>query len=238
VAKRLSKLREEVEKSTVNFNQYLTNNIEADALNFLYEVSKHTEGYIFSGLIRNFFLGNETIRDVDIVLASDIELEKLYPNYKFKRNSFGGYKIEINNTKIDIWILEDTWALQYQKSFDFNFDLDKYIPNTAFFNFSSIIFSLTENRFHFTTDFLRFLRDKKVDLVYLPNANYHLCVINTFYYTDTYYLGIGEKLRRFIIKFYKSNFEKYEEIQLKHFGKILYDTEEIKRRILKLRSII
>ena len=79
--------------------------------------------------------------------------------------------------------------------------------------------------------FLRFLRDKKMDVVYKPNANYPLCVINTLYYSEKYNLKINENLKDYILFLHSKNNFDYENAQMKHFGKIIYTYEEIVKKI-------
>ena len=236
MAKRLDKIQEEVSASNFAFLNYLERNIDAETSSFLKTLSKLTEIYVFSGVIRNFFLDNNNIRDLDLVIENDIDLSEHFPNINFKKNSFGGFKFNINEISIDLWALEKTWALQYQKTIDFN-DLNKYIPSTAFFNFSAVVFSIQERKFYPSQPFLSFLRDKEINYVFKPNLNYSLCVVNSLYYSNEYNLKIADKLKNFLKVLSKRNLN-YQEAQLKHFGKILYSDEQIKNWIdnLKVRK--
>lgn len=228
MGKKLSEIREKVNSSSQDFLYFLRENLDEDVLHFLKIISEVTNTYIFSGIIRNFFLKINEIRDIDIILENEVELDKYLEESVIKKNSFGGYKILINDTKIDLWFLEKTWAFQNQKTL--HFDLDKMIPSTAFFNFSAIIFSLNESSFYFKSSFCSFLRDKEINLVYKPNFNYSLCIINSFYYSDKYKLRIADKLKKHLVYISKYSHD-YDEVQLKHFGKEIYSKKEIEKRI-------
>jgi hypothetical protein len=235
VAKRLIDIKRQIEANEVIFKDHLKRSLDDSVFHFLDLLSDHVQVYIFSGIIRDFFLKAQGYRDVDLFIEGNINIEKELRNFEFRKNSFGGYKININGTNIDLWFIQDTWALKNHQSM-LEFDMAKYIPQTAFFNFSSIIFSFNENKFYSTKYFNRFLRDRKVDLVYKPNANYALCVVNSFYYSDKLNLKMGEALKKYVLKLHKTYSKNYEEIQKKHFGKILYSEEEINNRVKMLED--
>ncbi len=230
MAKRLIEIKKRVDNSGADFEDYLTNSFSPQVLSFLDNLSKKTDLYIFSGVIRNYFLHILENRDIDLFMDGYFDIDLFLEKYEHKKNNFGGYKIHLSDNKIDIWFLKDTWAIkEYELVFDF--DLPKYIPNTSFFNFSSIIYSCREKKFYYTKHFLRFLRDKEIDLLYLPNANYSLCVINTIYYSEKYKLKVSDKLKSYIKKSVKNGLVDVEKIQISHFGRTIYSVSEIKHKI-------
>jgi SAM-dependent methyltransferase len=234
VAKKLSEIQDNVEAATEEFVEYIKRNVDVEVYRLLLKLTNLTEVYIFSGVIRNFFLQKEEIRDLDIVIRDEIDIEGLVHNsISFRRNSFGGYKINISEINIDLWTLESTWAIQYQKRLELDNEVEnlhRFIPSTAFFNFSAILFSLNEKRFYYKSSFLSFLQNKEINYLYTPNANVALCVVNTLYYADKYSLKISDKLKRYLIQLYKTKFD-YTETQIRHFGKIIYSDDYIKKTI-------
>lgn len=233
MARKLAEITKLIESREKPFYHFLEEVIDTDVFNFIELMSQSTNVFLFSGIIRNYFLKNSTVRDVDIVIESDDKIQSLIEKYEYRINSFGGYKVMINGMEIDIWRMDKTWAINYHQTI-LNFDLDKYIPNTAFFNFSAIIYSINKKEFIYTKHFLRFLRDKKMDVVYIPNANYHLCVVNSFYYSDKYHLKFSKNLSNIIKKLHSRIDKDYSSVQEKHFGKILYKNSEIEERLQKL----
>lgn len=195
----------------------------------LIRLAEITDLYIFSGVIRNFFLKKKGLRDIDIVLGKTIDVENFFAGCHISKNSFGGYKIYYGQTAIDLWYLNDTWALRQQPHLDF--EIEKYIPGTAFFNFSAIIYSFNEARFYANHQFLRFLQNKKIDIVHEPNANLPLCVINTLYYEDKFSLRVADRMKRHILNIYKKQKFEYKAVQEKHFGSVLYSDEQINKRM-------
>jgi len=233
VAKRLADIRKMMESSSIGFYKYLEKVLDDETFSIINKISERSNLYIFSGIIRNYFLGVEEIRDVDIVLENEINIEKVFRRHKIKLNSFGGYKIQVGKTRIDLWYLKNTWAIKQHGS-PFDLPLEQYIPYTAFFNFSAIVFSYNEMKFYCHKAFLSFLRDKRINYLYEPNANSTLCIVNTFYYSDKYQLKIANKLIRYVIKNHKSGGRDYELIQKTHFGKILYTKKDLDDKIINL----
>ncbi|WP_154402469.1 hypothetical protein [Mucilaginibacter endophyticus] len=194
------------------------------------EISANTDVYIFSGIIRNYFLNIYRKRDVDVVLGQEIDIFKEFQNFSIRKNSFGGYKIMFPSGPLDLWFIKDTWAFQHsQKTLEFH--LEKKIPDTAFFNFSSIIYSLNKQKFYYTEHFVKFLKNKQLDYVYDKNPNYSLCIINTLYYAEKYNLEISKRLLTFITNLYTKNKYNYQTTQIKHFGEIIYTDEQIEQKI-------
>lgn len=223
----------QINESSNSFIKYLENSFGNSVIDFLDKLSNQTNVYIFSGVIRNYFLNLTDNRDLDLVLESPIEIEELLLKNTYRLNSFGGYKIQFENINIDLWYLDNTWSLKnYQLTL--NYQLDRYIPQTAFFNFSAVLYSYNNKQFIYTKHFLRFLRDKKIEMVYAPNPNNALCIVNTFYYRDKFKMKVGGKLKEHIKRISNKNLEQTEEVQKKHFGKIIYSIEELKILIEKL----
>lgn len=233
MAKKLVEIAEEINMAEIKFKSHLKKTIDKSVFELIEKLNTDTHVYVFSGIIRNYFLKISDYRDVDIFMEKTIDVEELIKEYNYRKNSFGGYKITINNTNVDLWFLKDTWALKNSQQV-IDFELEKYIPNTAFFNFSSIVFSFNENKFYYTKHFASFLQNKHINLVYELNANYALCVVNSFYYSDKFKLPLADKLKNHLKILHKSNAGKYEDAQLKHFGKILYTNNDIDNRINNL----
>lgn len=234
MAKKLSEISKEIDSKAQLFRWRLERMMDTKVMFFLDELSKQSNIYIFSGVIRDYFLNAISNRDLDIVFDGPIDLDEFLKEYSWSKNSFGGVKIKINEVNVDMWKLNDTWALSYQKAIDY--DLAKFIPSTAFFNFSSILYHYNENRFYYTPDFVKFLRYREIDITYYPNANVPLCIVNSFYYSDKLGLPMGDKLVKYIKQKFRVESEDYAKVQLKHFGQVLFTNEDMASRIKDLRK--
>lgn len=230
MAKKLSDIKEEIDSSGKKFNRYLHDLLDDAIMDKLNSLTGITDVYLFSGIIRNYFLKIYIKRDIDVVLGREINVYEHFENLPVSRNSFGGYKILYPSGPLDLWFLKDTWAFQQGQKF-LEFDLERRIPSTAFFNFSSIVFILNENKFLYTQHFIKFLKSKTLDYVYKPNANYGLCIINTFYYSDKFSLKVSKRLKAFLVDLNNTQELDYHGVQIKHFGEILYLEEEIRARL-------
>lgn len=233
MAKKLSDIEHEIRSQEGAFLSYLEHLLDEKVFNFINELSRLGNLYLFSGIIRNYFLKVNEVRDVDLMIDSTVDIHPLVKKYHYRKNSYGGYKIDINGIVVDLWYMRDTWALNNSQQV-IGFELEQYIPKTAFFNFSSIIFSFKDQEFIYSKEFLRFLRDKQIDYVFKPNANYALCVVNSFYYHDKLKLSFSDKLKEYLYYLDQKYYPEYEKVQLKHFGKVIYPVERIRSEIKSL----
>lgn len=231
MGRKLADFKQLVDSSGDAFYEYLKLTEDDFVMNFIEEVGKLTKVFIFSGVIRNFFLGEKNNRDIDIILGNQVDFQSLLMDVDIKENSFGGFKILHKNTTIDLWYLENTWAFKNDHMAVFDFALETKVPGTAFFNFSSIIYSVDDQMFYYTENFLTFLKDQQIDYVYEKNPNYKLCLVNTLYYSDKYKLNIKDSLKKYIVDIYNQFDKNYVDIQLKHFGRVIYMNDQIEHRI-------
>lgn len=216
---------ESIKLENENFLHYLYENTDSEVRFFLQNISRVADIYIFSGVIRNFFINPKfKIRDLDLVFKTDniTAVRNIVNLFNFSLNSFGGFKIKINNLSIDFWNIEDTWAFNKKSVFTV-LHKELVLPESSFFNFSSIVFDLKQKEFIVSESFVDFLKRKEIDLVLEENPYPVLCIVNTIYYSNTYQLKISKRLRRYFI----SNFKNYhpndfEQAQLKHFKQVIY----------------
>lgn len=131
------------------FKHFLQICLSEEMLDLLNVISLKTEVYVFSGMIRNFFLGESCFRDLDIVVGDvDCVLETIWAiddNVEVAFNSFGGLKLKIQNLTIDLWKLDKTWGIKKE-----GMELSPYsLIKTAFFNFSAIVFDYNNECFYY-----------------------------------------------------------------------------------------
>ena len=180
--------------------------------------------YIFSGVIRDFFLNiDEVSRDVDIVLSGNTLGNVLTDGLKVI-NQFGGAKVQRDGLTIDVWCLPATWGIRRKKAQP----TPEELILTSFFNFSSIVYDYKNNQFIVGDAFLEFMNTKMLDYVYEENPYPDLCVVNTMYYSQKMHCGISKRLKRWILQHEVGTlFHDYEEVQKKHFGEVLYDNQMV-----------
>ena len=184
--------------------------------------------YIFSGVIRDFFLDIDDIpRDVDIVLSGK-SIDNILSDGLKVINQFGGAKVQKNGLTIDVWCLPFTWGIRRKKVRS----TPEELILTSFFNFSSIVYDYKNNQFIVGDAFLDFMNNRTLDYVYPDNPYPDLCVVNTMYYSQKMNCGISERLKCWIYQHDVSTlFHDYEGVQKKHFGKVLYDNQMVEKFI-------
>lgn len=227
--KKYKEIRKKIAEQTPSFSEYLRVFVLGNEMYSLLEnVSSQSEVYIFSGVIRNFLLGEYSSRDLDVVVRNldDISIPPQYRQSMFiQKNSFGGFKITVNDLVIDIWDIDKTWMLLHNTRM-------KPTPNTlvqtAFFNFSSIVYDVRRKKFIFSEAFSDFYETHALDVVNEINPNVALCIVNTLYYSVRLQSPIKYKLCRWIIEHYNPSFD-FKSVQMRHFKRVLFTNETIKQ---------
>ena len=158
--------------------------------NSIEKISKHSSVYIFSGIIRDFLTGViDVVRDCDIVINPGQAFKipvSLLRKARYERNQFGGLKIMGDDMSLDVWFLENTWGIVKEGDIP---EVDSLLKRT-FFNFSSIVFDYTNEKFIYTEEFVVFLQTNTMEVVYPLNPNNELCIVNKFYFSDNGILSL------------------------------------------------
>lgn len=195
------------------------------SIEFWNKLSSNTKCYIFGGFVVDFLNRKRSHRDIDIVIDSfsDNNL-KLLQKYNAIKNSFGGFKLNIDGVKIDIWAIKNTWAIKKMNYLEF--DLFSLLPSTSFFNSTAIIFSIQEKKLIYKDSFLNFFNNNILDIMFEDNPYPELCIIKSYQnYLDGLYLS--RNLKKYISRKFNSVFDKFETIQKRHFGEVIYTLEDI-----------
>lgn len=222
-------IRNSIKRQAPAFMEFLRQFVLDEATyNMLNEISQQTDIYVFSGVIRNYLLGEPLSRDLDIVVRNlkSLRLPLCFVRSNaISKNSFGGYKVKIGELTIDVWDIENTWSLLQKPVL-------KATPNTlvktAFFNFSAIVYDLKRQSFVFGRDFVEFYSSRAIDVVNESNPNDALCIVNAMYYAIKLGSPIRYNLCKWIVDHYKADYQ-YEHVQLLHFHSLLYSREVIER---------
>ena len=137
MARKFYSIKKKIENSRFEFYEYLQKCEDADVMHFISEISKQTKVFIFSGVIRNFFLGEKNNRDIDIILEKEIDITHIFSNSEIRRTSFGGYKINHKDTIIDLWFWKKHLVIGRINSTAFCFRIRKTGTFDCFFQFFS-----------------------------------------------------------------------------------------------------
>ncbi len=214
-------------QKAIEFSKHLSKVIPEDALELLDKFSIKGDVYIFSGIIRDFFLGINEIRDLDFVYWNTHPLLHITPNIKMGSNSYGGYKLKISELCIDCWSLSKT------ERFKLNYDPDiptlkpnaKNLPGTAFFGCNAIIFNYKTKEFIWHDLFEDFYKKNTIKLVNKYNSNYNLCLLNAVIYSKIYNLKLDRRLIKFLLDRTEYDHKEFEKCQIKHYGEVYFPIE-------------
>lgn len=230
-------LRKVIDKQSDSFYLYLHTFFPRGIIGLLDELSKQTDLYIFSGVIKNFLLGFIEHRDLDLVIDHTrnlkIHIGKLRDLglTEIRRNKFNGVKLVLDDWEVDIWRLEDTKGIIKQ----FLLPTPDNLIRTSFFNFSAIVYDFRNESFIYGDDFCRFLLRRELDVVYEENPFVESCIVSTMYYAEKYELSIGKKLCHWIVIHYDDDMD-FKQVQIRRFGRQIYPNRVIRNFVLVLED--
>jgi hypothetical protein len=195
------------------------------AYEFWNKLSSINDCYIFGGFIVDYLNKKNEHRDIDIVIDFlNRESIELIHQFEGVKNSFGGYKIKIENIVIDLWAITDTWAIK--KMNYLNFDLLSILPSTSFFNSTAIIYSIQNKKLIHNKKFLQFFNEKIIDILFEDNPIPELCIIKSYeYYIHGF--NLTNHLKEYINRKFFQSYNQFEKIQIKHYGEIKFEMSEL-----------
>lgn len=223
----LSSYRLDIQAQAASFGIYVDSILSENNAKALVDcVSEQVSLYVFSGVIRNFLLGYLTNRDIDFVALDsqkiNIPLSLLRP-VTIRKNKFDGYKLTTGGLTIDCWDVKKTWGVLQEGMRNNAYSL----LNTAFFNFSSIVYDYNNRHFLISDDFCRFYSTHIMEVVYEKNPRVDTCIINALYYADSFGFTIGKSLRKWVVKNFREDLD-FVGAQISRFQNIVYSDEMIK----------
>lgn len=176
---------------------------------------------MFGGAVRNYFENGFSTppRDFDIVVCTKNEvLDRYFYNIPYRRNRYGGYKIEHYSVGFDIWSLNSTWAFKNQIVTNPKVE---NLTKTVFLNYDSIVYNLSTGELY-DEDYRKAKEDRKLDIILQDNPFPELNVLRTFVFRTKYNMNYSDKLRSYLIawrEMHNSNaIDILKNIQLKHYG--------------------
>ena len=215
---------------SADFARYLREEIlDSISRPILDSITRLTNVYVFSGVIRDYFLGrNNRHRDIDLVLEKEIDWRDIYRRHRkdidARINSYGGIKAQTGTLTADVWTMQRTWGIRHKGVHNTPHNLIR----TAFFNFSAVAYSINRERFYIHKSFAGFINNREIDILYKENPNVPLCIVNAMYYSQLLQMPISPALKEWIVQRY-SMFDNYEAPQLSHWGAVRYSHKEIHR---------
>lgn len=229
-------------KFKIYFNSLFQTEEETSFINI---IKNSTDSLVFGGIIRDYFKNDYEHRDIDIVVKSNnIPLFKEeIGKFIISENRFGGFKLLINNKSIDLWFVEETWAIKNFLRFNSislpGIEYEKMLPLTVFFDITAAVYSITEEKLYMLDGFISFIENKKkvLNIVLEDNPFPALCIIKAFEYTEKYNLDFSKDLKAYILKYYKIKSDELISTQIKHYGYLKFSMEQLNTLYYSLLSV-
>jgi hypothetical protein len=185
------------------------------------------EAVVFGGLPRDLVsgIGTSKIRDIDIVVhgVSPEDLADACAPWIRRRTRFGGLHLKVGDWPVDIWRLEDTWALR-RNSLPLSLS---QLPKTTFLTSESIAVSLHtqvgQERKVFAERFFESIASRVVDINYESNPYPELCVVRSLVTAFRLNVAIAPDLCVYIANVGAGmSRTDLEAVQLSHYGGVRY----------------
>lgn len=198
------------------FMKYLNNAIinhkALDIVNLL--INNFPEVYIFSGIIRNFFIGvDENLTDdLDIVVQNntleptDKKISNLIREYNLvvddiestDCSSYSKIKIYLNSSyKIDVWDIEK--SLGFSKNLPISERNASKLPSSAFLNSQAIIYDLKNKYFIYDKSFVEFVNNRQISIIGTNPLNKIYMFKKIIKYVNIYNLSLSKNVVEWMI---------------------------------------
>lgn len=183
------------------------------------------DAVVFGGAIRDLVTGFSKwdLRDIDIVVdrASQNELVEACAPWIKRETRFGGLHLRVANWPIDVWRLQDTWALRSRTEVASLSDL----PKTTFLTTEAVALSLQalpgKGRAVYAERFFESMASGVVDINYQENPYPELCVVRSLLTAYRLNMAIAPELCVYIARVgVRMGPADLEAVQFDHYGRV------------------
>ena len=168
------------------------------------------------------FGGRAVPRDVDLVVqSSDSEaLTRILSGFVRRRTRFGGYVLGNNGWRVDVWPLEQTWALR--EGLVRSFDPDGLVRST-FLNIEAVAVSLRPQgrtgRVVYDNGFFESIREAVLDINLEENPYPELCIVRSLISAASLNFSLSARLAGYIHSHSRTiGIDSLLEVQVRHYG--------------------
>ncbi|MRZ79399.1 hypothetical protein GKD14_11900 [Paeniclostridium sordellii] len=188
----------------------------------LIQLSDIGENILVGGAIRDIILKESKPRDLDFIINTNKDLDiVLGDEFKYVKNRFGGYKINIESIELDIWSINDHWAFK-EKIIEKDENNLRY---TTFLNFDAIFYMLDKksvDSYMFNSCIKKECLDITLDeeFIYL-NPSKDINVLRMLNIVDEWGLKLSNKsyiyIKKWIVDNKDDTIERLYRAQIKHY---------------------
>ena len=182
------------------------------------------DALVFGGFLRDLmlFAGRAIPRDIDLVVQSSepAGLSKALSGYLRRRTRFGGYVLGNKGWRLDVWPIEQTWALREGL-------IDSVGPEglvrSTFLNLEAVAVSLRSRgrggRRVYDHGFFEGVRDRLLDINLEENPYPELCIVRSLITAASLNFGLSMRLVGYIDTHSRSiGVDSLLEVQERHYG--------------------
>lgn len=212
--------------------EYFSHYPDADAL--FDELLQIGDVFIIGGILREYKdcnlnnLGELRDADFAIKISDGVRWERLLSSLPNAINRFGGHKFVCSGFEIDVWDVENTWAIK-QKLVDVeNGNYIKALSNSVFLTLDSIIYDV-KNDCWVDSLYKLAMNSRVLDIVLAENPYLSLNVIRAIILKNKYKMIYSEQLKSVIKEISKESniVDELCSIQMKRYGKMMISRESI-----------
>jgi hypothetical protein len=185
-----------------------------------------------------------TPRDLDVVIsgATGDEIERALSTSRFlkassiRRTRFGGIKVSSAQFELDVWALEDTWALKQVSLLPPTFAL---LPTTTFLNVEAVAVCFTRRPFVvYSYNFFEAMADRQVDVNFEENPFPALCAARSLAITRKLRFDLGPRLRKYLLQSSSSiSRSEFINAQVSHYGEVVCSFDTFSAIVDRIRFI-
>lgn len=212
--------------------QYYKDSPVIDILRVLQNIA---DIYVMGGVLREYkeygLLRNVRDLDLCIDIHDKIVWHKILQKYSYTKNRFGGYKFDCNGIKIDVWEIQNTWAIR-NGLVPLTKPYGETLEQTVFLNIDGPVYDW--NRGIWNDNFYqRTISTGVLDIILEDTPGLDLNLARAISLQQKYNLKLSNRLNYIIINYIKNpiNINKLEQIQLRRYGHIVLSVEDIRNNL-------
>lgn len=165
---------------------------------------RHWTCFLCGGTVRDLLLEKKghISRDLDIIVhyVEKKELIKELERYDCRENRFGGFSVQVQDWKVDLWTLSSTWAFQ-NKLVRYSSRFSDY-TKTPFLNIEAVAVELFakkgKKRAIYSNGFFESIKNRMLEINLEANPDPEVNISRAIFMSFHYGFSLGPHLRNYI----------------------------------------
>ncbi len=173
--------------------------VRGEPHDFLKELMSQGELALIGGAIRDAYLQGvkEFKSDFDFVIHPRVlsDFIRFVRSHGAQENRFGGFGLEINRWKIDVWPLQLTWAHTHGH---YRVESFQDLLSVTFFDWDAVVYNLSTDNVLLFADYFERVENRVLDVNLLPNPNPLGNAVRAIRYACRWNASFGPTLARHV----------------------------------------